>query len=83
MGGGENDDGSDGNTKGDRLPRTRLMWEVEGAADASAETDDLVPARVVFSLDGSCTKAGVELEEIVSPTRSCVANGEEPPTEGR
>lgn len=81
--GGENDDGSGGNTSGDKLPRMRLMWEVEGGADASTETGDLIPTRVVFSLEEGRIKAGVELEEIASPTRSCVTSDEEPPIEGR
>ena len=60
--GDDDDDGSGGKTSGDKLLRTCLIWEVEGAADDSTETDDLVPTRVVFSLDDGRMKAGVELE---------------------
>lgn len=80
--GGENDDRSGGNTSGDKLPRIRLTWEV-GGADDSTEAGDLVVTRVVFSLDKGRMKVGVELEEIASPTRSCVTSDEAPPTEGR
>ena len=83
MDGGDDDDGSGGNTSGDKLLRTGLVWEIEGGADDSRETDDLAPARVVFSLDEGRMKAGVELEGIASATRSCAVSDEEPPLEGR
>lgn len=78
----DDEDGSGGNTSGDKLLRTCLIWEAEGGADDSTESDDLVPTRVIFSLDEGRMKAGVELEEIASPTRSCVASDAEPPPTG-
>lgn len=81
--GGDNGDGSGGNTSGDKLLRMCLVWDVEGGADDSTETDDLMPIRVGFSLDEGRMKAGAELEAIASPTRSCAASDEEPPLEGR
>jgi hypothetical protein len=80
--GGDDDDGSGGNTSGDKLLRTCLIWVEEGADD-STETDDLVHTRAVISLGEGRMKAGVELEEIASPTRPCAASDEEPTLEGR
>lgn len=77
---GVDDEGSGGNTSGDKLLRTCLIWEAEGGADDSTEIDDLEPTRVVVSPGEGRMKAGVELEEIASPTRSCEASDEEPPT---
>jgi len=83
VGGGNDDDGSGGNTSGDKLLRTCLILEVEGGAEDSTETGDLVPTRVVVSLDEGRMKAGVELEETAPPTCSCAASDEEPPLDGR
>jgi len=80
---GDDDDWSGGNTSGDKLLRTRLILEVEGSADDSTETDDLAPTRVVVSLDEGRVKAGIELEETVSATCSCVESDEGPLLEGR
>lgn len=79
----DDEDGSGANTSGDKLLRTGLMCEAEKGADDSTEIDDLTPTRVVLSLDEGRMKAGVELEELASPTRSCAASDEEPPTEWR